>query len=133
MDYSLMKLAALLAAGLFSGCANNPVYEDRFPWEAGWREGAVEAVGENDELRHTYAQRCKIEAAQDSTARFARIRYTQMGKAKRQTVTVPKGSALQVGDLVYVKVFDCAGQAVPRAVQKKSVAAQEENTAARHA
>jgi len=131
MDYSLMTLAALLAAGLISGCANNPVYEGRFPWEAGWREGAVEAVGEDDQLRNRYAQRCKPEA--DRADRFARIRYTQMGKPRWQTVTVPKDSTLNVGDLVYVKVFDCAGQAVPRAAQKKSAAAQEANTAARHA
>ncbi len=115
MDYSLMKLAALLAAGLISGCANNPIYEGRFPWEAGWREGAVEAVGEEDKLRHRYAERCKLEAAQDSTARFARIRYTEMGKPKWETVTVPKDSAIKVGDLVYVKAFDCSGQAMPRA------------------
>ena len=126
MNYSLIKLAALLAAGLISGCANNPVYEGRFPWEAGWREGAVEAVGETDELRDRYAQRCKLETAQDSTARFARIRYTEMGKPRRQTVTVPKDSPLKVGDQVYVKILDCAGQAVLRSVQKKSAAAQVE-------
>lgn len=131
MDYSLMKLAALLAAGHISGCANNPVYEGRYPWEAGWREGAVEAVGEDDQLRHRYAQLCKLEAAQ--VARFARIRYTEMGKPKWQTVTVPKDSTLKVGDLVYVKVLDCAGQAMPRAAQKKSVSVQEVDTSARHA
>jgi|JI6StandDraft_1071083.scaffolds.fasta_scaffold98210_2 hypothetical protein len=129
MNYSLIKLAALLAAGLISGCANNPVYEGRFPWEAGWREGAVEAVGETDELRDRYAQRCKLEAVQDPTARFAKIRYSVMGKPKWQTVTVPKDSPLKIGDLVYVKVRDCAGQAVLRAMQKKSAAAQEDNTA----
>ena len=133
MDYSLMRLAALLAAGFISGCANNPVYEGRFPWDGGWREGAVEAVGADDELKHRYAQRCKLEAAQASTTRFARIRYTEMGKPEWQTVTVPKESALKVGDLVYVKVLDCAGQAMPRAALKKSAAAQQENTAAHHA
>ena len=131
MDYSSKKLAALLAAGLISGCASNPVYEGRFPWEAGWREGAVVAVGEDDQLRNRYAQRCKLEAARAD--RFAQIRYTQMGKRKWQTVTVPKDSTLNVGDLVYVKVFDCAGQAVPRAVQKKPVSLQEVDTAARYA
>lgn len=126
MDYSLMRLAALLAAGFISGCANNPVYEGRFPWDGGWREGAVEAVGADDELKHRYAQRCKLETAKDSTARFARIRYTEMGKPRRQTVTVPKDSPLKVGDQVYVKILDCAGQAVLRSVQKKSAAAQVE-------
>lgn len=116
MDYSLMKLAALLAAGLISGCANSPVYEGHFPWETGWREGAVEAVGEDDQLRHRYAQLCKLEVAQ--AARFARIRYTEMGKPKWQTVAVPKDSTLKVGDLVYVKVLDCAGQVMPRVAQK---------------
>jgi hypothetical protein len=116
MDYSPMKLLALLAAGLISGCANNPVYEGLFPWEAGWREGAVEAVGEDDQLRQRYAQRCKLEAAE--AARFARIRYTEMGKPKWHTVAIPKDSTLKVGNLVYVNVLDCAGQVMPRVAQQ---------------
>ncbi len=120
MEYSLTRFSVLLAAGLISGCASNPVYEGRFPWEAGWREGAVSGIGEDDEFRRKYAQRCKAEAAQPSSVRFATIRWTQMGKPKWQTVTVPKDSSLKVGDLVYVKILDCAGQAIPRTAQKTS-------------
>ncbi len=133
MENLVVKGVTLLVAGLLSGCAT-PVYEGRFSWEAGWREGAVEAIGEDERLRLRYAHACKREAAQDSTARFARIRYKEISRTKWQVVIVPKDSALKVGDLVYVKVLDCAGQAVPRTAQKKSAAAQEkENTAARHA
>lgn len=126
MDYSLTKLSVLIAAGLISGCANNPVYEGRFPWEAGWREGVVSGIGEDDEFRRKYAQRCKTEAAQPSTVRFATIRWTQAGKPKWQTVSVPKDSTLKVGDLVHVKILDCAGQAIPRIAQKTSAAAHDE-------
>jgi hypothetical protein len=46
MEYSLTKFSAVLAAGLISGCASNPVY----------------------------AQRCKLEAAQASASSFPQIR-----------------------------------------------------------
>lgn len=129
VEYSLTKFAALLAAGFMAGCANNPVYESRYPWEAGWREGVVSGIGEDDEFRRKYAQRCKAEAALPSTVRFATVRWTQMGKPKWQTVTVPKDSPLKVGDLVHVKILDCAGQAIPRTAQKKSAAAENETQA----
>ncbi|TWO68021.1 hypothetical protein FN976_24065 [Caenimonas sedimenti] len=131
MDYSPMKLAALLTAGFISGCASNSVYEGRYPWDAGWRKGSVDAVGEDDQMRARYAQRCKVEAAQ--AARFARIRYIEMGKARMQTVAVPKDSTLTVGDLVYVKVFDCAGQALPRDAPTKSGVRAVAGMARRHA
>lgn len=118
MGYYPKKLVAVIAASFVSGCASNTVYEGLYSWDAGWRKGSVDAVGEDDQLRARYAQRCRDEAAQ--AARFARIRYIQMGKAKLQTVALPKDSTLAVGDLVYVKVFDCAGRAVPRTEPTKS-------------
>ena len=119
MGNSLNKVLALLAAGLISGCAAT-VYDGRYAWRDGWREGVVNAVGEDEAMRHRYAQRCGVEAKQAS--RFARIRFVEMGKARMQAIAVPKGSALQAGDPVYVKIFDCAGQAIPRTAQTRSAA-----------
>lgn len=123
MNHLQTKFWALLAAGLISGCANNPVYEGRYPWDAGWREGVVNRIGEEDDLRRRYAHRCQAEASHPSTVRFAAVRWVEMGKARSQTVTIPKDSTLKVGDLVYVKVLDCAGRAVPRTMPKRSAAA----------
>lgn len=126
MNHFMTGLSALLAAGLISGCASNPVYEERYPWNAGWREGVVTSVGIQDELRRRYAQRCEAEAARSAPVRFATVRWIKMGKGTSQTVTVPIDSTLKVGDLVYVKVFDCAGQAVTRTMQQKSAAPQDQ-------
>ncbi len=123
MGSSLIKGLTLLAAVLISGCAAT-VYDGRYAWRDGWRAGVVNAVGEDDAMRHRYAQRCGAEAKQAS--RFARIRFVEMGKARMQTIAVPKDSALQTGDPVYVKIFDCAGQAIPRTRQTKSAAITSE-------
>jgi hypothetical protein len=114
---SMVKGLVLLAAALISGCAST-VYEGRYAWRDGWREGVVKAVGTDDDMRRRYAQRCGAEAKQAS--RFASLRFVERGKARVQTVAVPKDSALQAGDPVYVKVFDCAGQAIPRTAPKTS-------------
>lgn len=119
MGNSLTRGLALLAAGLISGCAAT-VYDGRYAWRDGWREGVVSAVGEDNGMRHRYAQRCGAAAKQAS--RFAKIRFVEMGKARMQTIAVPKDSALQSGDAVYVKIFDCAGQAILRTAQATSAA-----------
>lgn len=116
MRHLLTRRFALLAAGLVSGCAAT-VYDDRYAWRDGWREGVVDAVGEDDAMRQRYAQRCGAEAKLAS--RFARIRFVEMGKSRMQTIAVPKDSAVQAGDPVYVKIFDCAGQALPRTAQTR--------------
>lgn len=122
----LIKGSTVLAAALIAGCAAT-VFDGRFAWRDGWREGVVNAVGAEDDMRQRYAQRCGAEAKE--AARFARIRFIEMGKARMQTVAVPRDSALQVGDLVYVKVFDCAGQAIQRAAPKTSAAMDAEGKA----
>ena len=123
MNHLPTKFSALLAAGLISGCASNSVYEGLYPWNAGWREGVVGRVGQDDDLRRRYAYRCQAEASKSRAVRFAAVRWVQTGKARSQTVTIPTDSTLKVGELVYVNVFDCAGQPLSRTMPKRSAGA----------
>lgn len=112
------QLAMLAIAALLSGCAA-PVYEDRFRWTDGWREGVIEKIGKDERTERWYLQSCG-DAAAAPAKRYASVRLSQTGKSKSWIVAMPEGSELRVGDAVYVNVSSCSARAVPRVHLQKS-------------
>lgn len=106
----LFSVAALLASGLLSGCANS-AYEGRFAWEDGWRKGAISAVGEGVVFAEMLAKNCKeAPSVQLQSARYATIQYRKNSRPVWLTVPISADSSLKVNDLVYVNVIDCSNQ-----------------------
>jgi hypothetical protein len=104
-----LKLALLLASGGLAGCAS-AVYEGRFAWQAGWRVGTVIAVGEGETFVNRLDGDCKSANRPGTSDRFATVWYMQVSRSRRWTAPIPKDSGINVDDLVYVNVFQCAAQ-----------------------
>lgn len=104
----------LLAAGFLSGCANT-VYEGRFSWENGWRQGRVTAVGDGPIFAEKHANSCKnAKSAPLQSVRYVTITYRPVTGRAWITVPVPENASLKSDDLVYVNVFDCSKRVEPR-------------------
>lgn len=98
----------LLAAGFMSGCANT-VYEGRFSWEDGWRQGVVTAVGDGPLFAEKQAKSCKnAKLATQQSARYVTIMYRPVTGRVWITVPAPANASLKSDDLVYVNVLDCS-------------------------
>lgn len=102
----MKKLRLLISAVFFTfalaGCASS-VYEGRYAWGDGWREGeitAVEAVGE-------VKKECMGAVSSSAEQRFVTIRYIRMGRNAWRTVPIPAEAPWKIGDLLYINVVDC--------------------------
>jgi hypothetical protein len=100
-------------AWTLSGCTT-PVYEGRYRWQDGWREGVVEKIGKDERLANWFSMSC--DASPSAYAKnFARVRWSQVGKSRWWIVALREGSTLKAGDTVYVNVSSCSASVVPRA------------------
>lgn len=115
---------ACLSAGaglLLAGCAT--VYEGKYGWRDGWREGEVVRVQTASEMDRPRFYRCvrQATAEQLTSTRFVEVKYRQMSRANFSAVPLGAGQSVRPGDLVYVKVGDCKTPVVPR----RTVSTQE--------
>ena len=102
------SIAALLASGLLSGCAN-AVYEGRFSWEEGWRRGVVTAVGEGTVFADKLAKNCRNALSSlPQSNRYATIMYRPASGRIWLTVPISMDASLKPDDSVYVNMLDCS-------------------------
>lgn len=102
------SVAALLAAGFMSGCANT-ANDGRFSWEDGWRQGVVTAVGEGPIFAEKQANSCKnAKLTSQQATRYVTIMYRPVTGRIWITVPVPADVSLKPDDSVYVNVSDCS-------------------------
>lgn len=102
------------AALVFAGCAS-AVYEDRYAWEDGWRQGEVIEVASVPDIERPMFYEC-VRKAGEGRGRFALVRYLQMGKAKTTAVPLSADQRVTAGKEVYVKLGDCR----PESLAKRS-------------
>ena len=103
------RLSALLLALAATGCASS-VYEGRYAWADGWREGKVVSVKQPREVgsRHSFDCRYKMNPQAVETSWFAIVAVWDAGRTKRAVVPVADGSTWPTAeDLVYVNVRTC--------------------------
>jgi|JI10StandDraft_1071094.scaffolds.fasta_scaffold22676_7 hypothetical protein len=104
----VLNTAALLVAGLLSGCAISPVYEGRLSWKEGWREGWITEVGNGSAIAEKLAEDCKlVPLVRAEGVQYVTIRYWRSGRATLRTVPAPADSFWKVKDLVYLNPRDC--------------------------
>lgn len=106
----------LLAAGgiaIMSGCATG---SGPYAWQEGWREARVVSVlaGSAIERPRFYACVRALPSERLASARFAIVKYRETPRTHWRAVPLESRSDLAPGDLVYVRVTDCATQPVRR-------------------
>lgn len=101
----------LLALAL-TGCAS--VYEGKYDWKDGWRQGKVMQIGSAFEIGKPQFSDCRRKASAEQLAsdKFASVSYLHMGRARRKVIPVQQGDSFRPGDEVYVNVASCTASLV---------------------
>ena len=115
------KLLALMLASIvslvISGCASS-VYQGKYAWDDGWRQGKVTAVGTGVPFAEKVGGNCTKEGAFLPQQRYATIRYTMGSRGSwrkvpiasneiSRTVPIASDSHWKVNDLLYINISDC--------------------------
>ena len=103
-----------LLALCISAAACSAVYDGRYDYRAGWREGVVTEIGEAATLDARVVRDCSISGA---NARVAVVRYkVHASRAPSHGIFLRGADSLGVGDNVYVNPRTCS-LAVPEATR----------------
>jgi len=104
---SHLGIAAIVTAGLMSGCAG-PGYDPSHSWDEGWRKGTIVELGEGAALANKVAEKCRQTVPTTSSqARYATIKYRRDRRNAWRTMPVSEDFALKVGDPVFINASDC--------------------------
>jgi hypothetical protein len=97
----------LIATAPVAACA--PIYESRYPYDAGWREATVTDVAPGDELLVAATVDCRLglPAKEVVSGRFARVTYYNARQVRSMIVPVDAVEAPQPGMKAYVNPDDC--------------------------
>lgn len=117
----MKKVTLFFATAFFTfnlvGCANN-IYEGRYAWDDGWREGTVAAIGVGAELAAEATKNCpSTDGMTQASGRYATIQYKKMGRSAWRTLPIPTESLWKTGDLLYINVQNCENPLQPRSVK----------------
>jgi len=104
----------LLAMLMIGGCAS-PVYEEKYAWTEGWREGRVNRLTLGEEAVRKYRASCS-EARVESTDRFAVVEWKQHERRRWFTARLPKDANATVGDEVFVNILNCQEPVISRTI-----------------
>lgn len=114
-------VAGGLAVFLAAGCAWPIVYEGRFDYDDGWRQGEVLEVGTYDGLPRASLGDCRtIDEERTSSNDYARVEYRGARPQSTRIVPLARDQTLKAGDLVYVKIDDCSARLYLRAAADRS-------------
>jgi hypothetical protein len=113
-----MKRLPLVGVLLIAACAGEgPVYEDKYPYDDGWRVGKItHVVNSTQGVDERSSKDCRLGArAEGHGARtFARVSL-QWGRYYRSIIAmVPQNEPVSVGEDVYVDYQDCGREVAPR-------------------
>ena len=103
--------AACAALALLSGCAT--VYEGRYAFRDGWRDGTVAAALSPEQLDAQRVTRCKGPVSQADDA-WVVVRYVRTGHSTTCAVPAPRGR-FGVGQNVYVNPGRGCAEAIVQA------------------
>lgn len=107
--------AALLVSAVAAGCST--IYEGKYSFADGWREGEIELVGTAASLPTPQFSDCRksMPAQQLQAGQFAVVKFTRLGRTQRRVVPLLSDSSkLRPGALVYMDVSDCTVPLVRR-------------------
>ncbi len=92
-----------------AACACAPIYESRYPYDAGWRVATVTEVAPGDEFLVAAGLDCRLglPAALVLGRTFARVTYSNARNMRSMIALVPEGDAPKAGMTAYVNPDDC--------------------------
>lgn len=123
----MKKLFLLLTTALgLAGCASS-VYEGRYAWDDGWRQGTVAAVGIGPKFSERVAKNCAADQNGSSTSqRYLTVRIltfqiltgrgSRMENGEWRTVPISADARWKIDDPLYVNVSNCKIALQPRAM-----------------
>jgi hypothetical protein len=106
------RLPAISMLLVLTGCAL--VYQGKYDWDEGWREGYVVKVetGAVPIVRGGCVHRPPLQTL--PPPRYAQVKYQNEGRVIRnQNVPIPENANVQQGDRVYFNINDCSEGLVP--------------------
>ncbi|MGX6566959.1 hypothetical protein [Cupriavidus necator] len=105
---------AAMAGLLIISCAIK--YEGMYDYREGWRKAKIAEVGSGQKIARRSSGDCRKEMATEvvQIGRFAVVQFEGAAGHQYRIVPLPKQSTLQLGDLVYVNIVDCARPPIPR-------------------
>lgn len=107
---SARVIFALAAVAALAGCAAAPVFEGDRAWNAGWREGKVERVGDAADLGYRQSYDCRYReggAGREAAGRFVVVAVRNMGKHRHVVAPVKAGKEPAIGSEVLVDLRGC--------------------------
>ena len=101
-------IASLFVLSCFGGCAL--VYENKYDWDEGWREGTVVHLGTGVALPPISPGDCRENVPDDVVARtrYADVLFkTEARLMRHRIVPIPHGLVIEEGQRVYVNAHSC--------------------------
>lgn len=103
---NIKVLGIAVAALALTGCST-PVYDGRFAWADGWREGTVASVRALDPAKGSLADCRPSSTGLQGDVDMVTVRYTRMSRATWWTGAVSRAQEARVGDALYFNLKDC--------------------------
>lgn len=106
----LLAVMALVTAG----CST--VYEGRYDFNDGWREGEVLEIAPASAIKSPQFSDCRESSSPEqlATYKFALVAFNHLGRIQRQVAPLADASGLKLGELVYINITNCSAQIMPR-------------------
>lgn len=107
---------AMLGVALTALVACTTVYEGKYEFNDGWREGVIQQIGSASDIAVPQFSDCRenLSAQQLATTRFALVAYRRMGRMQRNVVPLQANDVSSAGQAVYMNVADCKAKLVAR-------------------
>ncbi|SCU74912.1 hypothetical protein CNECB9_2110012 [Cupriavidus necator] len=108
------RLIIAAIAGLsMIGCAI--IYEGMYDYSEGWRKAKIAEIGFGREIAMRSSRDCRKEMPTEAVqlGGFAVVQFEGEAGHQFRIAPLPKQSTLQLGDLVYVNIVDCARPLIP--------------------
>lgn len=126
---TVLTLTALV---LLLGCAT--VYEEKFPFSAGWRRAEVVSITPGSVIERPEFWSCvrNMPTAQRQDRSFALLSYQGFSRKRHSVVPLPPNMSLQAGDSVYLNLGTCEAAIATRATGNASRHEAAPYTATKH-
>lgn len=110
-----LTATVLLVSAVAAGCST--VYEGKYNFADGWREGEIESIGAAASIATPQFSDCResMSADQLRASPFALVKFERLGRTQRRVVPLTGDAAqLRPGDPVYIDVNSCEVSLVRR-------------------
>ena len=117
MKKFISTFCAVAIVVLLSACSTKTVYENKYDYDDGWRQGVVTEIGAGQRFINQIPDECKPKASSLSASKYAMVRYRLRNSPKWHALPVSADTPLKVDDFVYININDCKSPVIPKAIK----------------